>query len=418
MSSDLGKGILFKKAKKQEQEGNWLEAAKSYEKALQSESQIALSAAQTWERIGLCCNRASRQAKDPKEFQKLRQQAAKAYQSAAGFFEKEHDVKNKGKSAHCSMTARYLRSWLASSPSEKRKMLNECRTLGKEGLEAYKKAGDKLNYGKMCNDLLLYLLERLRLASDWTEMREISQEGIGCGNKALAVLSELDDKTELLRAYSVASLQSWYAANISAQEEERKEHVRQSLSHSEKAVELSQKVDDPVANAMANWGATLCTLFFTDKISSSIEYAKEMLRQGTIAGDNYLQGVASNLLALVTNWSIPKEEDPDRKKERYEQIIKYAEDAVRYITLVSQDFDIAEAYQLHAESYSYLARDVEMRPIRKQALLEKAVEIGRKGLEHASRSGSRDATGSALHALSKALHFYSTIETQRKENVA
>jgi len=127
MSSDLGKGILFKRAKKQEQEGNWLEAAKSYEKALQAGSPTTLTAAQTWERIGLCYNRASRQAEDPKEFKKLRQQAVEAYKSAAKFFEKEDGMRNKGKSAQCSMTAKYLRSWLASNPSEKRKTLDECR---------------------------------------------------------------------------------------------------------------------------------------------------------------------------------------------------------------------------------------------------------------------------------------------------
>ena len=415
MSSDLGKGILFKKAKKQEQEGNWLEAAKSYEQALQSESRTTLSAAPTWERIGFCYNRASRQAEDPKEFKKLRQQAVNAYEKAAEFFEKEDGLRNKGKRAQCSMTAKYLHSWLASSPLEKRKTLDECRTLGKESSEAYEKAGDELNYGKMCNDLLLCLLERLRLASDWTEMRDISQEGIDCVNKALAVLSKLDDKRDPLQTYSVASLQSWYAANISEQEEERKGRVQQSLSYSEKALELSQKVDDPFANAMANWGAALCTLFFTEKIRSSLEYAEEMLRQGTIARDNYLQGVASNLLALVTNWIIPKEEDPDKKKEGYEKIIRYAEDAVRYLQLVSQDFDIAEAYQLHAESYSYLARDVVTSLEEKRVMSKKAVEIGRKGLQHAICSGSPDATGSTLHALSKVLHFYSKIETGKNE---
>jgi hypothetical protein len=415
MSSDLGKGILFKKAKKQEQEGNWFEAAKSYEKALQSESRTPLFAGRIWDRIGFCYNRASRQVKDPKEFKKLRQQAVKAYEKAAQFFEKEDNLRNKGKSAQCSMTAEYLRSWLASSPSEQRKTLDECRILGKESLEAYEKAGDKLNYGKMSNDLLLCLYERLRLASDWREMKSISQEGIDCAKKALAVLSKLDDKRELLQAFSNASLHGYYAANISEQEEERKELIQQSLSHSEKALELSKEVGEPFANAMANWGATLCTLFFTEKISSSLEYAKEMLRQGVVARDNYLQGVASNLLALVTNWIRHREEDPDKKKEEYEKIIRYAEDAVRYLRLVSQDFDIAEAYQLHAEGYSYLARDVATSLEEKRVMSKKAVEIGRKGLQHAIRSGSPDATGSTLHALSKVLHFYSKIETGKNK---
>lgn len=404
----------MKKAREQEKEYRWLEAARSYEQALHSESITVSFAAETWERIGVCYDRASRQAKDLEEFKKLRQLAVKAYKSAAEFFEKEDGLRNQGKSAECNAIAEYVRSWLASDPSEKRKALDECRVFGKKSLEAYEKAGDELSYGKMCNELLLCLLERLNVASDWREMRNVAEEGIAYADKAIAVLSKVGNKSELLRTYFTASLQSWYAW-ISGQEEKREELVRRSANYSEKALELSKEVDNPYYTAMSNWAAAFSTLFLTKEVESALVCAREMLRQGTIVRDNYLKGVASYVLAFVTDWMIPREEDPDKRKEAHEKIIKLAEDAIRYLQLVSQDFFIAETCLSYAESYSSQARDFEANLEEKRVISEKAVEIGRKGLEHATRSGSPDATGSTLHALSKALHFYSNLETRKDE---
>jgi len=414
MSSDLEMRAVMKKALEQEKNYDWLEAAKSYEQALHFESLNASFVAETWERIGFCCSRASTQTRDLEEFKRIRQQAVEAYQSAAKLFEKEDGWKNQGKSAQCYAMAEYVRSWLTSNPSEKKTMLDECHLFANKSLKAYENAGEEKSYGKMCNDLLLCLLERLYVASDWREMRNIAQEGIDCADKAIAVLLKLGDKSELLRAYSTASLQSWYAY-ISEEEEKRNELMRRSLSYSEKAVELSKEVVDLFYSAMSNWAAAFCSLLFTEKVESAVDYAQEMLRQGTIARDNYLKGVASYVLAFVTDWVILKEGDPDKKKEGYEKVIKYAEDAIRYLQLVSQDFFIAETYLFYAESYSSLARDVVTSSEEKRAKLEKTVEIGRKGLEHATRSGSPDAMFSNLHALSKALHFYSNLETGRDE---
>ena len=414
MSSDRDIGTILKKAKEQEKEYEWHEAAKSYEQVLNLESNTVSFVAETWERIGFCYGRASMQAKDLEEFKKLRQLAVEAYKSAAQLFEKEDSLKNQGKSAQCNAISEYVSSWLASGPSEKRKRLEECRMFGNKSLKAYENAGHELDYGKMCNDLLFCLFESLYVASDGKEMRNIAQEGIDCANKAIAVLSKLGNKSELLRAYFTASLQSWYAANISEQEE-KKELMRRSLSYSEKALELSRAVDNPYYTAMSNWAAAFCTLLFTEKVESSLECAKEMLKQGMTIRDNYLKGVASYVLAFVTNWMMLREADPGKEREGHEKIIKYAEDAIRYLQLVSQDVFIAETYLFYAESYSSQAREVEVSSEEKRAILEKAVEIGRKGLEHAIRSGSPDAAVSTLHALSKALHFYSNLELGKDE---
>ena len=412
MSKSQSLQRILAAAREEEKKYEWLEAAKSYEQALQSESATVSFAAETWERLGFCYSRASTQTEDLAEFKRTRQLAVDAYKNAAELYEKEGSLKSQGKSAHCLAVAKYVHSWLATTPAEKRKLLDECRSFGNKSLKAYENAGDKLGYGEMSNDLLLCLLERFHIASDSREMREIAREGMDCADKAIAVLSELGNKSELLRAYFTASLQRWYAHACMP---ERKELMRRCLSYSKKALDLSGQVKDPYYTAMSNWAAAFSTVLFTEKIESALAYAKEMLKQAMTVRDNYLKGVASYVLTFVIDWTIPSEQDPAKRNESHKEAIKKAEDAVRYLQPVFQDFFIAETYLFRAQSTCSQARDVVTSLEEKRVMLERAVEIGRKGLEHATRSGSPDATGSTLHALSKALHFYSSLEIEKGE---
>ncbi|MDH5483249.1 MAG: hypothetical protein OEY22_10315 [Candidatus Bathyarchaeota archaeon] len=410
MPLDLTPEKLLERAKDQEKKYGWLYAVWSYEQALHSAAETSSFAAEIWQRMGFCYERASRQTEDLEEFAKLRRHAVEAYREAAKLFEKIDDMTNDGKNAQCNALAEYVGSWLASTPSEKAKMLDGCRKFGAEALQAFQTAGDELNYGKTCNLMLLCLFERLYVAPTHEEKRVIAQEGMQLSNETISILSKLDDKSELLQAYSIASLQNWYVADIvSEREENRKELADLSVSYSDKAVALSGETDDPYDIALSRWAAALCALAFTEDITTALEYAKEMLQQGVVVNDNYLRGVASYILAYASDWMVPKEANPDKKKERCEETIKYAEDAERYLARVAQDSIIAETFLFYGQSCSSLAYE-SASSSQKLALSKKAVEVGRKGLEYAVRSGSPDAVGSTLHALSKALHFYANLE--------
>jgi len=416
MNSHLDTRSLQEKAKEQEKTYEWFKAAKCYEEMLRSGTEDASFVGTVWEKIGSCYDSASKQAETVEEFVRLRQSAVEAYRSSAKALESEDRLENQGKRAQLSAIAELVSSWLAPTAAEKRTMLDECVKLGKESLEKYKKSTDEASYGKMCNDLLLCFFERLCIASDWRELKNIAHEAISYGLDAVNVLSKLADKEDLLAAYSTASLLNWYAANFSEQDERtRKELVQRSICYSEKALELSKQVENPSLVAMANWAAAYSTIIFTENVEDSFRYAEEMLKQGVEIRDNYLKGVAYYLLALVTDWSTMREGDPDKKKEGHMKIIEFSEHAIRCLQLVSQDFYVAQSYLFYAESYSASGSDVEVSSEERRRILKKAVEAGRKGLEHAERSGSPDALGSALHALSKALHFYSNLEVDKDE---
>lgn len=407
---------LLEKAQTFEKKCEWLGAASVYEQIVVSGQQSASSVGELWEKIGLCYSYASRQAAGTEEFRKLRRSSVEAYERSANVIEKENTVESQAKKTRRSALAKLIASWLTRSPLERRAMLDESLSLGKDSLEKYRTATDELNYGKMCNDLLPCFFERLWVVSDWKELRNIAQQGINCGLSAINVLSKLGDRKELLLAYSMSSLLNWYAANFSEQEElARKELSQRSLDYSEKARELSKQVDCPHLKAVASWAAAFATLIFTEKIEDAFKYAEDMLKQSTEARDNYLKGVAYYVLAFVTDARLGMEEDPEQKKTGRLTIIDYSEKAIDCLQLVFQDYFIAETYLFYVESYSALGSDADVSSEERRRILRSALDAGRKGLEHAKLSGSNDAMGSTLHALSKALHFYSNLEANRDE---
>ncbi|MCK5628785.1 hypothetical protein KAI12_04890, partial [Candidatus Bathyarchaeota archaeon] len=247
------------------------------------------------------------------------------------------------------------------------------------------------------------------------EKRELVQEGIALSDDAISVLTKSENKDELLLALSLATFHSWYYANIGEREVLRKDFSNKCLDYSEKAIKLLKEVANPYSKATSLWTIALTTFFFTEKIDSSLDYAKEMWELSSLIKDNYFKGIASYLLAFITDLMVPGEANPTKKKQLYEDIIRYSENAIKSLKLVGKDSAIAEVYLVYPQSYSSLAREFAINPKEKLAYSKIAVRIGEKGLEHALRSGSTDAMASNLHALSKAYHHYSNLEPRRHE---
>ena len=400
------------KARELEEKFNWLEAIKLYEEWYRSKKLSGPDAGNIWERIGYCRSRESTQAQDNESFRKLRQQSVEDYKKAAQHFTQEENLSYQGRNAQCNAMAQYMKSWLIPNPTDKRKVLEECLSLGNKSLEIFRKIDDELNYGRMCNQLLQFTLERHHVASDSTEMKKIGRKGIDHVKTCLKALSKLDNKKELLKAYSTASLLVWFAQGCMP---EQKDLAKRSLEYSEKALQLSTEVDDAYNTSISYWAAALCKLLFTEEALSAMELAEKMLEYSTKARDNYLKGAAHYVLAFITNWLAIREANPDNRRKGHEKTIKHAKEGIRFLRAFSQDFLIAETSLFYSEAYSSLASDFATSLPEKNSKLEKAIEIGRSGLEHATRSGSPDPTGSTLHALSKALHFYSKLKTTDDE---
>ena len=399
---------------KAEKEYRWLDAAKFYQELLSSKQADPVFAAESWQKIGFCYILASNQAQDVKEFKDLRQLAIEAYETAAEIFAKGSTLDSQGKSASCHSTAEYTRSWLESNCTEKEKNLDKCLSFGKEALELFKKANDRLSYGKICNVLSRCLFDRLYTASVEDEKIRFAQEGIELSEEAISIFEELEEKDDLLFSLSMTTLLSWYYANI-GEENIRRDLSKKCLEYSKKMRELSVDAANLQYATISLWAQAFTVLFFTEEIATSFKYAQEMWQKALTLRDNYLKGIASYLLAFITDLMVLGEANPDKKKQEYSEIIRYSEQAIKYLQVVGQDEAIAEVYLVYPQSYFSLAREFAISPTEKLALSKKSVRIGERGLEYALRSGSPDAIGSNLHVLSKAYQYYSNLEPRTHE---
>lgn len=209
-----------------ELEFKWFEAAKYYEEAISSSEDTGLPAAQYWQRIGFCYGRASRQARDQEDFKKLRQQAVQAYKKAAELFGKNSELKSKGESSKCLALAEHMQSWIASNSAEKDEFLKKCHSFGREALAFFEKAGDDINYGKICNILSQCLFDRIYMAPVESEKMDFVKEGIELSDIAISIFEKHEIKEDLVSALYLATLHNWYLANIGEQETLRKDSLK------------------------------------------------------------------------------------------------------------------------------------------------------------------------------------------------
>ncbi len=400
---------ILKKAKEQEEKYGWLYAAWSYEHALRSNPEDSFFIAETMQQIGYCYKQAARQSANIEEFKKLQLLATQAYEEAAKYFEKIQNKKNKGKAEYCISIENYLRYRLDSTYENKTNSLETCNSSGKSALEKFQNSEYKVFIGMTLNLMLECIWEQLRIAPTEEDKHALTQEALHYCIEAISVLKKVGDPHELLNAYYLSSLHHWYAANISDSEEACNTLAQISLEYAEKALTVSKELENPYSKANSFFANTLSHLFFTDETKITLNYAQKMFEQGTTVNDNYIKGVSRYLLALATDDLVPIESNPDEKKKLCEDIITYAEDGIKYLEIINQDDYISDTYMVYTQSLSTLAKEFAINPIEKLEFSKKAVEIGRKGLEHAINSNSPDAMGESHHSLSKALQYHSML---------
>lgn len=404
--------LLVDAGRKQEERYEWIAALGPYGKAVTAALELknSFKAAEIHERIGYCCHQAAMQAENVQEFKNRMLQAVRAYNRAGKLFEKAVSQDNQAKTRHCQAIAAYVGSWLEPDCSSQKRSLEKCLKLEKEALGFYEKSLDRLNLGKACNELNTHLLDTLNLEWDTQKRKEMLKEALSYGERAIAVLSELREEHELARAYCTTS-NLYNAGEFVLEPTKRGENKQRAVDYSTKAMELSEKIGDRYLLSLSNISLGYAVTLFPDRQDSAAKYFENALHYSIDTRDHYLIGLASYGLASSASWKMFVEEDPETIREESKRCEKYSEDAIYHFSSISHAQWIASSYCWYAENYNILAQSVETDPEEKRLLLKRSVETGRKGLEHARRSGSISATWLILHPLSKSLFFLSTMET-------
>ena len=147
---------ILGEAAKLEKEYEWLQASEYYEQALSMiDEGDYFRRGEIQEKIGYSLRRAAFQAESPEEFREKMILAVEAYEKAHGFYENLADEQGAPWMLRCRAVSRALCHWLASDPSEKRRLLDECLELEEKALTTFWDLGDKLEYGRTYNKLPL-----------------------------------------------------------------------------------------------------------------------------------------------------------------------------------------------------------------------------------------------------------------------
>ncbi len=402
---------VLSKAEELEKKYDWVEAAEFYEQALRAVRKRDLSkSGEIQERISYCLYRGAFQSETQKEFKSRMLEAVRAYEKAAEAYEEvEH-----ARGLYCNAMAFYTNSWTLIDAFRKKEILDDCERLLKEAMKAFEESRDRLGYGKACNDLLFCLLDRRDLEWDHTENKRRLEEAVEHGQKVLSTLSEVGDKREVARAYVIVGFHYVLATIQQQEEEKRKEFIQTALTYAEKALRLSKKTGDASLIAWSNFLAAFTQFSLTGNLELSLRYTEESLHEAKKTKDRFLIGYAQEDMTGIICSTMATEEDPDKRREGYERVIRYAEDAVRHYLIVCRYDALPSVCKEYIESCNSLACEVETDPEEKRSLLERAIEVGQEGLEYAKQSGVPSIIV-VHHGLSKALYNLARMEIQITE---
>lgn len=421
MSAPSNAESILSHAGKQEKEYDWAGAAGSYGKVLDIVPKQELgSLCKIQEKIGYCFYRAASQAETCEEFKNRMQLAADHYSVGAELFGAIEKTETHAESNNCKAMATYAQSRLASDSSAKKERLNESWKFAKEALKFNGKTRDQMNVGKTCNNLMILLTDRLNVEWDAELRNKIIEEALGCGEKAIEIFQKTQDTRQLAQAYISAAYFYRNAAFAKGLKAERREECRaKALTYPQKAMDLSNESADSYTIGQSN----LCLadarldILGTGGLEEG-QYYEKALQCGTLMKDKLIIADALFGLLYVTNNNTKALENPDKAREEYAKLDKYWENAVHNYSIVAHNSGVAMAcFQMITtmRDRSGLETNYE----NKRQFLEKSIEVGYKGLEHAHLSGSLAPTFHVTLSLGKAILQLARMENDidRKKNL-
>ena len=236
---------LLEKANELEKRYEWLQATEFYEKAFayNLKSNYFFRAAEIQAKMGFCYFKSAFQATQKSQFNKRIRLAVHAYEKAANHFGNSENEKKVMKVDNSKAMIAYTNSWLELDYSKTQKFLNEWWSLKSKVLKAHEKADDKFGLAKTCNDMMEGSIAcRFWLGSNWKKSKRIRQELISLGERAISILTEIENKYELARAYCWTCY--YYLVNNVVIADVKTDESKKGIVYSKKALKLSQETED------------------------------------------------------------------------------------------------------------------------------------------------------------------------------
>jgi len=406
---------ILHQAEQSEKEYDWSGAAESYEKALNLLPLDDFSnRGEVHERVGYAFYRFAFQAESKDEFRERLHQSTVAYKKAVEFYGKLSEPLKTPRTSRCNAMIAYIGYWLAPEVPEKKRLLDECWQRTTEALDAFKGAGNALEYGKTYNQLASSAFLDYALEWSFQTAEKIIREVMEHGEQAVTLLSSVGDPCELARAYVRAAFYlTTFGLYFVPDLDERERHRQKGQGYLQKAIELSEETAFLTLASTPGGSGDETGLSIADMVvhfEKALGYAEK-------TKDKYLIGTALDWLTYATRWKSELIEDPDKRLEGCQRALQYAEDAKHQfssISFVSPRGDVMWTEAPHAQYY-WVEAFWETDPSKKRDLLEKAVMDSTPTIKLAESTGYPGIISYAYGYSSLALGALAGIETSLEE---
>ena len=388
MSNTSSVDAILTEANIKEKEYNWLGAAETYAKGLDSISaQNFSSSGDLHERLGYAFRKAAMQAEDVNEFKNSMNKAAVHYGKALEAYERISDSETaNAKGLRCDAAKAYVEHWLASDSFEKKKWLDECWKLATGSMRTFEKGEERSEFVKtyvQLSDAAIFLFTR---EPDFKSREKVIQEAVESGEKAIEFLSTSGDACQLAMAYArtvvFLGVFSYNFRDIN----EREKYRQEGLNYWGKAKQLSEEIAMtesvyPVFGGQVFFGLEGADEAF-ENCTKALEYGRKM-------NDKFIIGCALDWLVYHTAWKLPGTDDPVEKERAIERCLKYAEESLcelSKVPFVSPRGDLAWTKSIETMRL-LLQHDVETDLKKKRVLDEEAFQWGLRNRKMWEESG-------------------------------
>jgi tetratricopeptide (TPR) repeat protein len=405
---------ILHQAEQLEKEYDWLRAAESYTKALNLLPQDDFSkVGETHERLGYALYRFAFQAESKDEFRERLRQSTVAYEKAVGCYGKLNVPVKTARTLRCNAMIAYISYWLAPEAKEKKRLLGECWRFTEEALRVSKESGRVREYGETYNRLSASALLWFCLEWDYLAREKIVKEVAEHGEVGIKLLSTIDDREELARAYAktafALSLFAYYFLDL----DEKENCVRKAQSYWTKAKEGSENSAKLEILCPIPCAHDLLLGFGSEEALTNLEKALEL---GKRTNDKFIIGSALDWLTYHATWATSRTEDYDEFQKVLRTIFQYAENAKKQYSVISFTSPRADNVwieAIHLQLISGYTPETALE--KKRSILEGAIAAGRDALEPAQTSGYPDTELFVNMHLSVKLMMLAELESSPEE---
>lgn len=405
---------ILVEAVEKEKTYDWQEAANFYGQVLNSVvKEDSLKKGEIHERSGYAFYRAAMQAESVDEFKDKMHQAMENYREAEIFYENSHELSVKPRTSRCKAMIAYIRYWLASEASEKKRLIDECWEFTKQSLRTFEEAGEASEYGKTFNQLAHSALFGFLMEWNYQVRERIIKEAMERGERAITFLSASEEPQDLATVYARNALtRGIFAYNFLDIEGREKDYDR-IAGYVAKAKEL----DEQTATLELLFPAFGPNLIFgvegTDEALTNYKRALEFAKK---TRDKFMIGCALDWLTYHVSWKLIGTEDPDEALSLANLAFQHGEEAKRQFHQICFISPRGDCYWIESLcEYHLKLTDLETDLKKKHVLIKKAVEEATQMLETAEKSGYPEIVLHAHHELSYVLASLSTIAKSLEE---